>query len=351
MSRVGVLAMTGVFLVGCTNTGTDGVETQDGADAAQEVQTPDAASAGTGCTVADYGVEPIDLEGAVIGFSQSEPDAASWRAAETQSLREEAAARGAELVVTNANNELSKQISDIQEMLAQGVDALIVAPVNSDGLDPALTAARDAGVAVLTIDRKVSNDHCADYVAYLGSDFEEQGRRAADALAEATGGTAQVAVLLGSSGNNVTDGRRDGFAEQVAAEYPDITIVAEQTANASRTEGQAVTEQLLQAHPEIDAVYAYNDEEGLGAMAAVEAAGLLPGEDVKIVSVDGTRTAVQAIVDGTYTAVIESNPRFGPLAFDTLASFFAGEEIPEDIIIADGVYDAGNAADGLARAF
>jgi len=344
-----VVLTAGLALVACTNTGTDDSPSA-GADTSQTVREPEE-SAAQGCTIEDYGVAPVVLEGATVGFAQSEPDAASWRAAETQSIREEAEVRGGDLIVTNANNELSKQISDIQEMLAQGVDALIVAPVNSDGLDPALTAAREAGVAVLTVDRKLSNEHCTDYVAFLGSDFEDQGRRAADALADATGGTAQVAVLLGPSGNNVTDGRRDGFRDQVAAEYPDITIVAEQTANASRTEGQAVTEQLLQAHPEIDAVYAFNDEEGLGAMAAVQAAGRAPGDDVRIVSIDGTRNAVQAIADGTYTAVIESNPRFGPLAFATLESFFAGEPVPEDLIIEDGVYDLSNASADIGRAF
>lgn len=347
---VAAFAVGGLLLTGCTNTGADDTATGDAdVDAAQTVR--EGAGSGTDCTLADYGVDPVVLDGATIGFAQSEPDAASWRAAETASLRAEAAERGVELVVTNANNELSKQISDIQEMLAQGVDALIVAPVNSDGLDPALSAARDAGVAVITIDRKLSNTHCTDYVAFLGSDFEDQGRRAADALAAATDGTAQVAVLLGPSGNNVTDGRRDGFRDQVAQQYPGITIVAEQTANASRTEGQAVTEQLLQAHPGIDAIYAFNDEEGLGAMAAVEASGRTPGQDVKIVSIDGTRSAVQAIVDGTYTAVIESNPRFGPLAFATLEQFFAGQPIPEDLIIEDGVYDSSNASADIGRAF
>jgi ribose transport system substrate-binding protein len=353
LARWGAAAAAGLLLAACTNPGGGGDSSADDGDVdvAQQVRTPAPGSSGEGCSIEDHGAEPMDLDGATVGFSQSEPDAASWRAAETESLRAEAAERGVRLVVTNANNELSKQISDIQEMLAQGVDALIVAPVNSDGLDPALTAARDAGVPVLTIDRKVTNDHCSDYIAYIGSDFYEQGQRAADALADATDGVANVAVLLGASGNNVTDGRRNGFVDRVEEKYPDIAVVAEQTANASRTEGQAVTEQLLQAHPEIDAVYAYNDEEGLGAMAAVEAAGLRPGEDVKIVSVDGTRNAVEAIVEGKYTAVIESNPRFGPLAFATLADFFAGEPILEDLIIEDGMYDESNAESDLARAF
>ncbi len=351
-----LFAVAGIALAGCTNEGGSATEGSTGAsadstvDTSQQVREADVAE-GEGCTMEDYGVEHVELEGAKVGFSQSEPDSASFRAAETQSIRDAAAEVGAELVVTNANNELPKQINDIQDMLNQGVEILVVAPVNSDGLDPALQAARDKGVPVVTIDRKVTNEPCVDYLTFLGSDFVEQGERAADALADITGGEANVAILLGPSGNNVTDGRANGFKDRVAAEYPDITIVAEQTANASRSEGQEVTAQLLQSNPEIDAIYAFNDEEGLGAMTAISEAGLQPGEDVVIVSIDGTRNAVEAIIAGTYNAVIESNPRFGPLVFETLQRFYDGEAIPEDIIIEDGEYTQENAEEQLARAF
>lgn len=342
-----IAAVAAVALSGCTNEGGSASENTEGKAAEAQEST----TTGEGCTIDDYGVDKIEIEGAKVGFSQSEPDSASFRAAETQSLKDAAAEAGAELIVTNANNELPKQINDIQDMLNQGIEILVIAPVNSDGLDPALDAAREKGVPVVTIDRKVTNESCVDYLTFLGSDFVEQGKRAADALADITDGKANVAVLLGPSGNNVTDGRANGFKDQVAAEYPDITIVAEQTANASRSEGQEVTAQLLQSNPEIDAIYAFNDEEGLGAMVAIQNAGKQPGTDVKIVSIDGTRNAVQAIVDGTYNTVIESNPRFGPLVFETLAKFYAGDPITEDIIIKDGEYTSENAEANLGQAF
>ncbi len=349
---------SGALLVGCTNSGE---ETPAGAAGAsgdsgggeQVVREPSAGASGEGCTLESYGsgIEPLGLDSAVVGFSQSEPDAASFRAAETKSIRDAAEAVGAELIVTNANAELPKQISDIQDLLNQGVELLIVAPVNSDGLEPALSAASDAGVPVITIDRKVTAEACQDYLTFIGSDFLEQGRRAADAMAEATGGEGQVAILLGSSGNNVTDQRNEGFKEQVQAEHPGLEIVEEQTGNFARDEGQTVTEQLLQSNPEIDAIYAHNDEMALGAVTAITAAGRQPGTDVKIVSIDGTANAVQAIVDGQINAVIESNPRFGPLAFQTAESFFAGEAIPEDIIIQDNEYTPDNAEAELANAY
>lgn len=367
------LALVGVAslaLAGCTNTGEEEDPTTDSAaaaddggeesadsgagsndSAAQTVREQEGA-AGEGCTIDDYGVEPLELEGATVGFSQSEPDTAAFRAAETESIREAAEEVGVgELIVTNANNELPKQISDIQDMLNQGVEFLIVAPVNSDGLDPALDAAKEAGVPVLTIDRKVTNEPCSDYIAFLGSDFYDQGQRAADAMNEVTGGEGKVAILLGASGNNVTDNRNAGFKDKVESDYPGLEIVAEQTGNFARDEGQSVTEQLLQSNPDITAIYAHNDEMGLGAVTAVKAAGLLPGEDIKIVSIDGTRNAVQGIVDGEINAVIESNPRFGPLAFETAQKFYDGEAIPEDVIIQDNEYNADNAEENLANAF
>ena len=110
-------------------------------------------------------------------------------------------------------------------------------------------------------------------------------------------------------------------------------------------------EQLIQSNPDITAVYAENDEMGIGAVNALKSAGKNPGKDVKIVSIDGTRNAVQLVADGSYNAVIESNPRFGPLAFDTLKKYEAGEQIPQSIVISDDAYDSSNAAQKVAAAY
>lgn len=236
-------------------------------------------------------------------------------------------------------------------MLSQGAQFLIIAPLNSDGLEPALKAAAAKKVPVLTIDRKVNSEACKDYVAFLGSDFVEQGKRAADAMIKATDGKGKVAILLGASGNNVTTDRTKGFVDQIKAEAPGIEIVAQQTGEFARDKGQQVMEQLIQSKPDITAVYAENDEMGLGAVTALKAAGKKPGKDVKIVSVDGTRNAVQALVNGEYNAVIESNPRFGPLAFATAQKFYGGEEIPENVIITDRAYDETNAKESLGGAY
>ncbi|AWL89946.1 LacI family transcriptional regulator [Streptomyces sp. TSRI0445] len=346
-----VLAATTLAAAGCAKSETSNNAGGDSSQAAQEAKTPETSS-GSGCTLETYGAPKLDLKNAVVGFSQSEKEANPFRIAETQSIKDEAKKIGVKkLLTTNAQSQLSKQISDIQDMLSQGAQFLIVAPLNSDGLEPALKAAAAKKVPVLTIDRKVNSTACKDYVAFLGSDFVEQGKRAADAMIKVTGGKGKVAILLGASGNNVTTDRTKGFVDQVKAEAPGLEIVAQQTGEFARDKGQQVMEQLIQSKPDITAVYAENDEMGLGAVTALKAAGKKPGEDVKIVSVDGTRNAVQALVNGEYNAVIESNPRFGPLAFATAQKFYAGEEIPENVIITDREYDEANAKESLNGAY
>ncbi|MEU1351381.1 ABC transporter substrate-binding protein [Streptomyces sp. NPDC005775] len=336
---------------GCSKSETSDTATTDNSQGAQAAKTPESSS-GSGCSLQTYGAPKLDLKNAVVGFSQSEKEANPFRIAETQSIKDEAKKVGVKkLLTTNAQSQLSKQISDIQDMLSQGAQFLIVAPLNSDGLEPALKAAAAKKVPVLTIDRKVNATACKDYVAFLGSDFVEQGKRAADAMIKTTGGKGKVAILLGASGNNVTTDRTKGFVDQLKAEAPGLEIVAQQTGEFARDKGQQVMEQLIQSKPDITAVYAENDEMGLGAVTALKAAGKKPGKDVKIVSVDGTRNAVQALVNGEYNAVIESNPRFGPLAFATAQKFYGGEEIPENVIITDRAYDESNAKASLGGAF
>jgi ribose transport system substrate-binding protein len=308
---------------------------------------------GDSCVYTDYngGVEHVDLQNALIGFAQSEREANPFRIAETESIRAEAERLGIELITTNAESDLNKEISDIQSMVDQGADALIISPLNSEGLDPALDYAKEAGVPIMTIDRLLTTKTaCTDYIGWVGSDFVEQGRRAADAMIRETGDEGNVAILLGAPGVNVTTDRNQGFLEQLEAQGSNLEIVAQQAANYERALGQTVTEQLITSNPEITAIYAHNDEMALGAVAALQAAGYAPG-DVAIITIDGTQGAVQGIVDGWISGVIESNPRFGPLAFRALDLFYNGEGVPEVTIISDKEYTKENAEAELPNAY
>ncbi len=226
----------------------------------------------------------------------------------------------------------------------------MIAPLNSDGWEPVLRAASAKHIPIVTVDRKINAAACKDYVSFIGSDFVEQGRRAADRMIGATGGKGEIAVLLGAAGNNVTTERTKGFEDRIKEKAPGLKIVFRQTTEFSREKGQSVTENLIQSRPGIKGIYAENDEMGLGAVNALKSAGKKPGA-VKIVTIDGTRNAVQGIVDGWISGVIESNPRFGPLAFQTLDSFARGEKVAQDIVIQDSSYTKDNAESDLGKAY
>jgi ribose transport system substrate-binding protein len=349
--RPAILAAVGVAVlaVGCAKSADSGDAAPAGAGGQQSVKT---VGPGETCTHDKYngGVPKIDLKADTVGFAQSEKEANPFRIAETQSIKDEAAKRGIKLITTNAQSDLNKEISDIQGMVDQGAKALIISPLNSEGLDPALKYAQDKKVPIMTIDRLLTTKKaCTDYIGWVGSDFVEQGKRAADAMVRETGGKAKLAILLGAAGVNVTTDRNKGFKDQIAA-ATGIEIVAEQAADYEREKGQKVTEQLIQANPGITAIYAHNDEMALGAVAALKAAGKKPG-DVKIITIDGTKGAVQGLVDGWISGVIESNPRFGPLAFSALEKFYDGSGVPPVTIISDKEYTKQNARAELANAY
>ena len=346
------LALTLTGAAACAKSEDDGDTATNAGAAPAATQVVQSAAAGAAtCTIDQYGGTKIDLKTASVGFSQSEKEANPFRIAETKSIEDEAAKLGiTNLTTTNANSQFNKQISDVEQMIDSGVQLLVIAPLNSDGWDSVFAKASAKKIPIITIDRKINATACRDYLTFIGSDFAEQGKRAADEMAEALGNKGEVAILLGSPGNNVTTLRTSGFKEQMAKIAPDVKITFEQTGNFSREEGQKVTEQLLQSNPNINGIYGENDEMALGAVTALKGAGKKAG-DVKIVSIDGTKGAVQAIVDGWLVAVIESNPRFGPLAFQTATDFFAGQPVGQDIIISDRAYDAGNAKSDLASAY
>jgi ribose transport system substrate-binding protein len=301
---------------------------------------------------ADYcDVQPpnVSFGSATFGFAQTENNN-PWRIAQTESMRNAAEENGVEIVITDAQSNTPKQVSDIQDMIAQGVDVLFIPPREEQGLEPALQSAREAGVPVFLVDREANAEICEDYVSFMGSNFVEQGERAAEWLVEATNGKAKVAELQGTVGASVTADRGEGF-KSVIDENSGMEIVASQSGNFNRAEGQNVTEQILGGNPDLDAVYAHNDEMAIGAIQALKDAGRKPGEDVTVVSVDGTRDALQAIIDGDLGATVETNPRFGPLAFDTAERFLSGEQIPTKITVQDRLFDKSNAAQFIDSAY
>ncbi len=287
------------------------------------------------------------LSGMVVGFSQSENEQNPFRAAETASVRSAAKQAGvSRLLYTNANDSQAKQVADIQSMIAQGAKAIVVAPLNATGLQPALEQAAAQNIPVVTIDRATAGTPCRNFITFLGSDFYTQGVRAADAMADATGGTAQIVEIQGAYGNSVETQRTQGFADELK-KHAGLKIVAQQTGNWSATDAQRVMEQLLLAHPDTTALYTHADVMTLGAMRAIQQSGKQPGRDVRIVSIDGTKALVQAIAAGRAQADVETNPRFGPQAFGALKAWFNGDKVAQAITMKDALYTKQNAASAV----
>lgn len=307
---------------------------------------------GAGATLAD--TPPLAVKDSYrVGFAQMESNN-PWRIAETKSFHDAAESCGWELIATDAAGSAAKQVADVDSMIAQGIDVLFLPPREEKPLIPAVMKAKAAGIPTFLVDRSVDSNVAQageHYVAFLGSDFVDQGRRAAEWLIENFEGDKGIIVELeGTTGSSPANDRRSGFDDRIA-EDSRFEIVASQTGDFARDMGRQVMETLLQAHPDVNVVYAHNDEMAIGAIQALELAGRKPGEDVTIVSIDGTRDALQAIIDGKMGVTVESSPFFGPLACDVMKRYASGEEIPGWVKVEDRIFTIENAADHIDEAY
>jgi len=285
-----------------------------------------------------------------VGFSQMENNG-PWRIAETNSIKEEAKKRGIDLVYTDAQGQTAKQVSDVEDMIAQKVDYILLAPREFEGLAPALQSAKAAGIPVILIDRAAAGTAGEDYVTLIASDFILEGKQAGEWLAKVTSGKAGIVELTGTTGSSVAKDRSDGFKAAIAAS-PDMKIIASQTGDFARANGQKVMENIIQAKgKEITAVYAHNDEMAIGAIQALKAAGMKPGVDVTVISIDGEKDALKAIIAGELGASVECNPGFGPSAFDVVEKLQKGEKVETKIINPDRFYDKDNASQFVDSAY
>ena len=281
------------------------------------------------------------LEGLTVGFSQCDNNN-SWRIAETESMQATAAEYGVTLVFTDAATDLAKQASDIEDMVAQGIDYLVVAPQEEDGLQAALKSAMDAGIPVILVDRGINGEAGTDYTTAIMSDFVWEAEQIANVFIEDGEGKGNVVILQGTQGATSTIDRQEGFMNAIAD--TELVVIADQVAEYTMDKGQEVMENILQAQgDEIDYVYCHNDDMALGAIKAIEAAGYVPGEDIKVAGIDGPKAAMEAIIAGKELASCTCSPLFGPVTFETIAKLAAGEEVPAEIMNADTLYTIENA--------
>ncbi len=278
-----------------------------------------------------------------VGFAQTGAESA-WRTANTVSIRAEAEKRGVVLKFSDGESKQENQIRALRSFITQKVDAIILAPIVETGWEPVLREARRAGIPVILESRtiKVSDDSL--YATFIGSNFLEEGRMAAEWLVRRTGGKGNILEIQGEPGSAPANERRIAFAQAIAP-HPGLRIIDAQSGDFRRSGGKEVMEAMLKKHGrDIDIVYAHNDDMGLGAIQAIEAAGLQPGKDVIIVTVDAIREGIKAVIDGRMNCVVECNPMFGPKVFDSVEKLLAGQAVPKVIYNHDELFDATNAA-------
>lgn len=282
---------------------------------------------------------------ATVGFAQVGAESA-WRTAETESIKSEAARRGINLKFSDAQQKQENQIRAVRSFIAQGVDAIILAPVVETGWGPVLQEARRAKIPVILVDRGIKGDESL-YATLIASDFVEEGKLAAEWLAKKVNGKAGIVELQGTPGSAPALDRKKGFAQGIV-KYPGVKIIASQSGDFRRSQGKEVMEALIKKHGnEITAVYAHNDDMALGAIQAIEESGRKPGADVIVVSVDGIKDAFHAMVAGKLNCTVECNPLLGPMAFDAIEKALAGQKLPKRTVVQDKVFDQSNAKETL----
>ena len=281
-----------------------------------------------------------------IGFAQTGAESA-WRTAHSESMKAEAARRGIDLKFSDGQGKQENQIRALRSFIAQKVDAIVLAPLVETGWDPVLRDAKRAGIPVIITDRSIATTDESLYACFIGSDFLEEGRMAAEWLAKKTGGKGRIVELQGTPGSAPANDRRKAFAEGIA-KHPDLKIIDSQSGDFRRTGGKEVMEAFIKKHGKnIDILYAHNDDMALGAVQAIEEAGMKPGTDIIIVSIDAVREGVQAVVAGRINCTVECNPLFGPKVYDTVIKVLAGEKVPRKSYNKDELFDATNAAAAL----
>ncbi|WP_272487581.1 galactofuranose ABC transporter, galactofuranose-binding protein YtfQ [Aeromonas salmonicida] len=265
-----------------------------------------------------------------VGFSQIGSES-GWRAAETSVAKTEAEKRGITLKIADAQQKQENQIKAIRSFIAQGVDAIFIAPVVQTGWEPVLQEAKEADIPVFLLDRNITVKDDSLFMTSVAADSVHEGAVAADWLVRQLDGKAcNVVELQGTVGASVALDRKKGFLDTVA-NVPTIKIIRTQSGDFTRSKGKEVMESFIKAEnngKNICAVYAHNDDMAIGAIQAIKEAGLKPGKDIKIISIDGVPDIFKAMIAGEANASVELTPNMAGPAFDALLAYKKDGSLP-----------------------
>jgi ribose transport system substrate-binding protein len=305
-----------------------------------------AASIAAAATVAVASFSAAAADQIVIGFSQSTVNH-PWRVAQTEGNKKYAAEHypDVKLIVTDGQNNASKQTSDVEALMAQNIKVLMISPLTGQALTPIVKEAMNRGIKVVTLDRRVNTP----VTAHVGPEDLPIGRLAGEYIAKQLNGEGQIIEIGGTAGASVAIDRDKGFREAIS-KFPGLKVVAFQNCDFLREPAMKFTEDQLQRFKpgEIKAVYAHNDEMALGAVRALEAASRL--KDVVVVGIDGQNNAIQAVADGKMAATF-IYPFVAPEGIQTAYKVAKGEKVPSEIKLPSTMVTKENAAQYLGKGF
>src|SRR3954451_10885760 len=287
-------------------------------------------------------------ESITMGFAQVGAES-GWRTANTKDIQDSAKAAGVELQFSDAQQKQENQIKAIRSYIQQKVDVIAFSPVVQSGWDTVLQEAKRANIPVILTDRSVDSADKTLYKTFLGSDFVVEGQKAGKWLVDQYQGKSDpvnIVELQGTTGSAPAVDRQKGFADTIASN-PNLKVIASQTGDFTRSGGKQVMEAFLKSNPNINVLYAHNDDMALGAIEAIEAAGKKPGQDIKIISVDGGHDGIQALADGKINYIVECNPLLGGQLMDLAKKVVAGEQVPARVVTEETTFDQAAAKTAL----
>lgn len=276
----------------------------------------------------------------VLGFAQVGAES-EWRTANTESIKSAAKEAGIELKFSDAQQKQENQIKAIRSYIAQKVDVIAFSPVVESGWDTVLLEAKAAKIPVVLTDRSVNTKDDSLYVTFMGSDFVEEGRKAGRWLVEkekGNPGPINIVELQGTVGSAPAIDRKKGFEEIIKAD-PKFKIIRSQTGDFTRAKGKEVMEAFLKAEgKKINVLFAHNDDMAIGAIQAIEEAGMKPAQDIIIISIDAVKGAFEAMMAGKLNVSVECSPLLGPQLMAAVADIQAGKPLPKRILTKEGIF-------------
>ena len=286
----------------------------------------------------------------VLGYSQL-GDESTWRTRNSLSITEAAKKAGINIMFEDAMQDQANQIKALRSFIAYKVDAIVFSPIVETGWDTVLGEAKAAGIPVILVDRMINTANDNLYASALSSDFRLEGRRAGEFLVKKyknVPGPINIVELAGTTESTPAIGRYRGFRDVISA-YPKFRVIFSEDGDFMASKGREIMQKILARYnpKEINVLYSHNDDMTFGAIEVMREAGIKPGKDIAIISVDATQRSINYLKVGLINCVIECNPNSGPQVMELARKIVAGESVPKRTYIEETTFDEFGAVDEI----